>query len=123
MGAPDLLKRLLAVGVRLWADGDTLIAEPRKALTDELRGLIRENKPELLALLTDRDDRIRCDDCQEAKPGRCLAAARGELPNTAPGAGWISGLRHRCECYKPKPDDPDQRTGLERWPSLRRTLH
>ena len=51
MGASELIGRLAIAGVRLSASGPNLIAEPRQAITDELRALIRENKPELLAAL------------------------------------------------------------------------
>jgi len=51
MGAPDLLDRLRAVGVRLWVEGDSLIAEPRTALTDDLRAAIRQHKPAIFAEL------------------------------------------------------------------------
>ena len=51
MGAPDLLEQLRAVGVRLWVEGGALVAEPRRALTDDLRAAIRAHKPELLAAL------------------------------------------------------------------------
>ena len=52
MGASDLLGRLALAGVKLSTDGAQLIAEPRAALTDELRTLIRDHKPELLAALS-----------------------------------------------------------------------
>lgn len=52
MGASDLLGRLALAGLRLSVVGpDQLGVEPRTALTDELRALIREHKPELLAAL------------------------------------------------------------------------
>jgi len=52
MGASDLLERLTLAGVRLSVLGpDQLAAEPRAALTDELRALIRTNKSALLAAL------------------------------------------------------------------------
>ena len=52
MGASDLLGRLALAGVRLARIGeDRLAAEPREALTEELRTLIREHKPALLEAL------------------------------------------------------------------------
>lgn len=55
MGAPDdVLVRLAALGVRLNRDGGSLIAEPRSALTDETRAMIRAHKTELLAALAGR---------------------------------------------------------------------
>lgn len=52
MGAVDLLTRLDAAGIRLRADGDRLVVEPRQRLTEELRDAIRANKPELLTAIT-----------------------------------------------------------------------
>jgi hypothetical protein len=52
MGATDLVERIALAGVRLTAlDCDRLAAEPAEALTDDLRALIRANKPALLELL------------------------------------------------------------------------
>jgi hypothetical protein len=52
MGAADLIGRLALAGIRLSVLGpDQLAAEPREALTGELRNLIRENKAALLAAL------------------------------------------------------------------------
>lgn len=51
MGAPDVLARLLALGVRLTHEGEVIRAAPRSALTDEARALIRAHKFELLAAL------------------------------------------------------------------------
>jgi TubC N-terminal docking domain len=60
MGAPDVLGRLAAASIRLRADGERLFAEPREALTDELRSAIRANKPALLtALVTPCPDDLR----------------------------------------------------------------
>lgn len=51
MGAPDLIARLSALGLRLAREGDGIRVAPRAALTDEARTLIREHKAELLAAL------------------------------------------------------------------------
>ena len=53
MGAPDILGRLAAAGVRLTRNGDKLVAIPREHLDDELRILIRDHKAELMAALPD----------------------------------------------------------------------
>jgi len=63
MPAATLLADLQRRGLRIRAQGDALIVEPRSALTDELRLLIRANKPQLLQALAqlpaDLDRRIR----------------------------------------------------------------
>lgn len=51
MGAPDVLARLTALGVRLTREGEVIRAAPRSALTDEARALIRAHKSEILAAL------------------------------------------------------------------------
>jgi hypothetical protein len=51
MGAPDLIGHLKSMGLRLRADGDRLLVEPKQAITDEARQLIRENKAALLSEL------------------------------------------------------------------------
>lgn len=54
MGASDLLARLSTAGIRLSIVGPgQLGAEPRDALTDEIRALLRENKERLLAALVE----------------------------------------------------------------------
>lgn len=54
MNAPDLYREVLALGVRLSANGDKLRAEgATEVLTAELRESITKAKPELLALVAD----------------------------------------------------------------------
>lgn len=52
MEAAEILRRLSAAGVRLDRNGDRLTAWPAHHLTDELRDLIRSNKPGLIDYLT-----------------------------------------------------------------------
>ena len=49
----QLWSQLHAAGVSLSLDGPLLLAGPTDCLTDELRALIRSNKPGLLQLLAD----------------------------------------------------------------------
>ncbi|MEK6244037.1 MAG: hypothetical protein AABM33_05995 [Pseudomonadota bacterium] len=51
MTGPAILARVEAAGVRLRADSGRIVVAPREALTDELRALIRSNKPALLTAL------------------------------------------------------------------------
>ncbi len=52
MPAPsEILDRLRHLGVNVRTDGSRLIVAPRDALTDELRTLIRQHKPALVAVL------------------------------------------------------------------------
>lgn len=68
------------------------------------------------------DDRRHCSTCACLDfRGGCVAAQVGDLP----GAAWhhrpIDWPPRRCIAYAPLPDDPDQRSGRERWPDLQRT--
>ena len=48
MGASDVLSRLQDAGIRLYREGDRLIAEPGSRLTDELRAEVRGCRNNLL---------------------------------------------------------------------------
>jgi len=72
MGAPDLLARLSALGLRLAREGEAIRAAPRSALTDEARDLIRTHKAELLAALTNEGDPLP-DPAAESRRQRVLA--------------------------------------------------
>lgn len=65
-------------------------------------------------------DRRTCRDCMELSNGWCRAASRGEIKHAATQYRPIPGWLHRCLSYIPCPDDPDQRTGPERWPGTAR---
>jgi hypothetical protein len=71
------------------------------------------------AIIWNEDDRRRCAHClnpqvngacKVAQPGGVVSAARGYRPSQE----WL----HRCAGYRPCPDDPDRRTGPERWPEF-----
>ncbi len=51
MNAPEVLERITAAGIRLTANGGNIIASPRAAVTPEVVELIRAHKPELLAVI------------------------------------------------------------------------
>lgn len=53
------LSRLRERGLRLHISGEQLIVAPRSALTDELRALIRGQKPGILSELTERFETLR----------------------------------------------------------------
>jgi hypothetical protein len=66
------------------------------------------------------DTRRTCRQCANLSPqGRCLAAWRGERPwGALPGYSPVADLPQCCPSYRPEANDPDRRTGRERWPSL-----
>lgn len=66
-----ILAQLSAQGIRLQRDGGNLVVTPREALTDELRELIRDHKPELLQAISNPPEalalhagNLACDGCQ-----------------------------------------------------------
>ena len=63
MRAEDVLSRCHAAGIRLRLDQkQRILASPAERLTDTIRALIRENKPDLLATLASKGaDCIRCE--------------------------------------------------------------
>lgn len=133
---PPILGILTAGGFGCHAEGDLLIVHPAEGITDRLRVMIRANKAELLAYLRSlpapandppppapwleglpSDDRIQCQACRNlANSGRCLAARR--LPGMASWHEPDGERLHACYQFFPKADDPDQRPGKVRWPSL-----
>lgn len=52
------------------------------------------------------------------RSGRCLAAWRGDLRAARDWMPTFPELPQRCIGYDPPADDPDQRTGRERWPEM-----
>jgi hypothetical protein len=63
------------------------------------------------------DNRVTCNRCSNLIGSKCakwreLGAAQGWQPVQRP---------LRCEQFKPKAGDPDQRSGAQRWPAL--TIH
>ncbi len=67
----------------------------------------------------DFDDRRHCHDCMNLSPGgRCLAAWGGEI-KAGKRYKPLDNCPRRCYGFKPKKHEPDQRTGAERWPSLK----
>ena len=66
------------------------------------------------------DDRIRCTECcQLSGRGICRAAAPKRQPVVANrGYRPVQDLLRRCEGFTPYGDNPNQRRGFERWPSL-----
>jgi hypothetical protein len=63
------------------------------------------------------DDRRTCDQCSNLIARRCQAAKRGEIVASQKYEP-IRDLPRRCVAYAPNADDPDRRTGRERWPGL-----
>ncbi len=67
--------------------------------------------------LNTQDDRRHCAVCSNLLGGRCLAAWRGDI-EASKHYRPIDDLPRRCEGYQPKANDPDQRSGRQRWPRL-----
>ncbi|MGH9740578.1 MAG: hypothetical protein ACRD4X_18625 [Candidatus Acidiferrales bacterium] len=69
MSAAALLSELARRGVSVTADGDALILKPRRALDGELLARIRENKPEIIRVLSARPV-TGTPNCYEVEPGQ-----------------------------------------------------
>lgn len=63
------------------------------------------------------DDRRTCGQCTNLEGLRCLAAWRDEIVANR-GYTPIRDIPRRCEGYIPDANDPDRRSGGERWPEL-----
>ncbi|MCC6197758.1 MAG: hypothetical protein IT518_25185 [Burkholderiales bacterium] len=123
------LRALLAVVAADWPDRDEALAvalrDPADALTC-FRYLAADKAPSrkypeglyTSAPLAERDptdDRRTCADCANLSAiGRCRTPPFGTKRDCHP----IPDALNRCERYAPKPGEPDQRPGAERWPSL-----
>jgi hypothetical protein len=86
--------------------------EERAAICEFDGGLSREESE---AIAWQEDDRRRCRHClnlllngvcKVASPAGPVVANRGYRP---------VDILKRCEGYRPCPDDPDRRNGMERW--------
>jgi hypothetical protein len=60
MTALDILGHLKSTGLRLYLTGDALRVEPKAALTEEARTLIREHRAELVQALSAKVHRAAC---------------------------------------------------------------
>ena len=98
------------------------LADPEAALAS-FRALAADLRPNPAPY---PDDRRACRECanldrQRGRDGfrRCAAARRGELPYIAHRDYCpVPDQPQRCVGYLPHSDDPDQRTGRERWAGL-----
>lgn len=64
------------------------------------------------------DDRVACAACAHFTPPGCRACRQGLFSFRARDHYPDPERLHRCFCYRPLQQDPDQRPGDERWPDL-----
>jgi hypothetical protein len=81
-----ILTRLREHGLRLKPAGEHVIVEPRSALTDELRTLIRSHKPAILRELANEAEERR----------RAIIQARDAAPLSDFRAAFVMGRLHLC---------------------------
>jgi hypothetical protein len=138
MTAAALLSDLSTAGVAVHIDDAGLLkASGDQSALDRWLPEIRTHKAEILALLAANDtnplayataeqladSRRTCRQCRElAINGRCMAAARGELPLTSTRYEPFADRLERCIGFSPMADDVDQRPGRERFPGLYQRL-
>ncbi len=125
MSAAALLARAAREGVNITPAGEALALTGPPAAVQALAPAVREAKAQVLALLaptpkTIDTDRRTCTECIELQGTRCTAAARGELAHAARVYEPPLERLHRCIGYRPGPEDPDRRTGRERYPGMAR---
>ena len=101
-----------------------LLAEPfdRDAF-EERAGIVEFDagltRAEAEAVAWHEDDRRLCTHCLNLLPGGvCKVAAPGLPVSAMKGYRPIQDVLRRCLGYRPRHDDPDRRTGSERWPGL-----
>ncbi len=66
------------------------------------------------------DNRRTCRQCRRLSDrGQCRASDAGiRLVGCGPLHSPAADVPRRCEGYLPRPDDADERPGIERWPAL-----
>lgn len=91
MSALDTLRH---AGLTVEAEGDRLLVQPRSLLNEDLRALLREHKPEILALL--RDAAPFDPESWEERAG--IAEFDGALSREeAEALAWREDNRRRCQ--------------------------
>lgn len=94
---------LIAAGVILPDEVPHYRDRDPAAMADALRRALPGRWP-----VRDPDDRRHCRTCRQLAGTRCRARRLLVMDD----------LPRRCSDYLPTPDDPDQRPGRDRWPSL-----
>lgn len=94
---------LLAAGVILRDEVPHYLERDPATMADALR---RAHPGRFIA--REPDDRRHCRTCQQLAGTRCRVRRLLVMDD----------LPRRCSDYLPTPDDPDQRPGRDRWPSL-----
>jgi len=101
MSAVDLLQELGRRGLKLSAAGTGIRVEPSSRLTDELRSLIRANKSELLAAISQKTDPEEISDhwliiqpAQRSERWFSPPQSRAEIAQRYPGAALVAIPHH-----------------------------
>ena len=105
MTTSPILDRLFRLGLTVTVKNDRLIVGPKDRLTDELRRAIRENKPDIIRLLSVKTGTTkgphRCIDCEHFRQasgsdmafGRCLSDPWDSFEGQWPFKG------HPCKAF------------------------
>ena len=113
-----LLDRLTGLGLSLSADGEKLVVKPKSALTDDIRALIREHKPELMAALsapiTAKEIEQSVSEFFEERAG--IAEFDGGLSREeAEAQAKVETERHRRECWERHQRNAERILSLPTW--------
>jgi hypothetical protein len=74
MSAIDLLGHLKSAGLRLYLTGDALRVEPKSALTEESKTLIREHRAKLVQALSAK---VHCAGCRNIRMAEVVIPGEG----------------------------------------------
>jgi hypothetical protein len=77
MGAADILSKLRGMGIKLTADGANIRAEPKAAITEEVRALVIEHKRELHDLLAPKRALVHCACCLNLRMSEVMIPGEG----------------------------------------------
>ena len=113
-----ILDRLTSLGLSLSADGEKLVVKPKSALTDDIRALIREHKPELMAALsapiTAKEIEQSVSEFFEERAG--IAEFDGGLSREeAEAQAKVETERHRRECWERHQRNAERILSLPTW--------
>ena len=90
--------------------------EERAAICEFDGGLSRDRAE---AIAWQEDDRRRCNQCLNLRNLVCSISKPAHDALVVANRGYRpANLPLRCSGYTPRPSDPDQRTGIERWSGL-----
>jgi hypothetical protein len=109
---PEIIAALIVGAGETAEPFDREAFEERAAICEFDGGLCREDSE---AIAWHEDDRRRCQHCLNLLPNGVCRVASPSGPVVANRGYRPVDIPRRCEGYRPCLDDPDRRSGRERW--------